>query len=128
MRKIVLTYGLIGGVMLGTMMVATIPFVDAIGFDRGAIVGYTTMVIAFLMVYFGVVAYRDQVAGGVISFGKAFVVGLAITMITTMCYVATWEVMYFKFMPDFGEKYGAHLLEQARKAGASDAELAAQEK
>jgi hypothetical protein len=32
--------------------------------------------------------------------------------------------MYFKFMPDFMTKYGAHELEKARVAGASEAALA----
>ena len=41
-----------------------------------------------------------------------------------MCYVATWEVMYFKFMPDFMTKYGVRELEKARAAGASEAALA----
>ncbi|CAN5337050.1 hypothetical protein BH09GEM1_BH09GEM1_27230 [soil metagenome] len=41
-----------------------------------------------------------------------------------MCYVATWEVMYFKFMPDFMDKYSAHVLEQARASGASEAQIA----
>ena len=49
MRKFVLTYGLIAGAMLSAMMLLTLPFMDAIGFDYGMLVGYTTMVAAFLM-------------------------------------------------------------------------------
>jgi hypothetical protein len=64
MRKIVLTFGFIGGGMLAAMMLLTLPFQDQIGFDRGVYVGYTTMVLAFLMVFFGVQSYRDNVAGG----------------------------------------------------------------
>ena len=52
-------------------------------------IGYTGMVLAFLMVYFGVRSYRDNVAGGQIGFGRAFVVGLAITFVASACYVAT---------------------------------------
>ena len=54
MRKIVLTFGLIAGAILSAMMLITFMFKDQIGFDKGAIVGYTTMVLAFLMIYFGV--------------------------------------------------------------------------
>ena len=53
MRKIVLTFGLIAGTMLSVMMILTLPFLDKIGFDKGEIIGYTSMVLAFLMVYFG---------------------------------------------------------------------------
>jgi len=128
MRKIVLTFGLIAGAMLSVMMLATLPFLDKIGFEKGEIIGYTTMVLAFLMVYFGVRSYRDNVAGGRVTFGRAFLVGLMITFVASACYVATWQVIYYKLAPDFGEKYTAFVVEQAKKSGASEAKIAAQKK
>ena len=128
MKKIVLTFGLIGGGILSAMMAITVPFADQIGFDRGAIIGYTSMVLAFLMVYFGVRTYRDEIAGGVISFKRAFGVGILITFVASCCYVATWQVIYFNFMPDAGQKYMAHSLEKARKGGASEEKLAEMKK
>jgi hypothetical protein len=59
-----------------------------------------------------------------VGFGRALVVGSLIGLIASLCYVATWQVMYFKFMPDFMTHYGAHELEKARAAGASEAALA----
>jgi hypothetical protein len=126
MRKIVLTFGFIGGGMLAAMMLLTLPFQDQIGFDRGVYVGYTTMVLAFLMVFFGVQSYRDNVAGGSVTFGQAFKVGLLISIVITVCYIATWQVIYYNFMPDFLDKYTAYALEQARQAGKTAAEIAAQ--
>ena len=105
MRKIVLTFGLISGVFLSAMMLITLPFQEQLGFDKGAIIGYTTMVLAFLMVFFGVKSYRDNVAGGHVSFGRALGLGLMIAGVASLCYVATWEVVYFKLYPDFGDKY-----------------------
>lgn len=128
MRKIVLTFGLISGAILSVMMLITIPFQDQIGFDKGAIIGYTTMVLAFLMVFFGVKSYRDNVAGGTVTFGRAFKVGLLITAVASICYVATWEVIYYQLSPDFGDKYAAHAIEKAKKSGATDAQIAAQTK
>lgn len=125
MRKIVLTFGLIAGAILSVMMFLTLPFMDKIGFDQGAVVGYTTMVIAFLMVYFGVRSYRDNEAGGTVTFGRAFKVGLLITLIASVCYVASWQVMYYRFMPDFTDKYAAHAIDKAKRSGASDAQIAA---
>ena len=123
MRKIVLTFGLIAGGILSAMMLLTLPFMEQIGFDKGAIIGYTTMVLAFLLIYFGVRSYRDA-TGGAITFGRAFLVGLAITAVASACYVATWEVIYYKLTPDFVEKYAAHSLEKARAAGKSAEEIA----
>ena len=127
MRKIVLTFGLIAGVILSAMMLLALPFQDQIGFDRGAIVGYTSMVLAFLMVFFGVRSYRDNVAGGRVSFGRAFAVGLLITAVASVCYVATWEVVYYRLAPDFMDKYSAYTVDKARKSGATEAEIAARE-
>jgi hypothetical protein len=70
MRKIVLTFGLIAGAVLSAMMLITIPFQEQIGVDKGEIIGYTTMVLAFLMVFFGVKSYRDNVAGSSARFTK----------------------------------------------------------
>ncbi len=124
MRKIVLTYGLIAGAILSAVMLIGVPFKDLIGFDRAAIVGYTSMVLAFLMIFFGVKSYRDNVAGGHLSFGRAVQVGLLIMVVATVCYVATWQFVYHQFLPDFAEEYAAYSLEQARAAGATEAEMA----
>ena len=128
MRKTVLTFGLIAGAVLSVMMLLTLPFLDRIGFDKGEIIGYTTMVLAFLMVYFGVRSYRDNVAGGTVKFGRAFVVGLMITLVASACYVATWQLIYYKVAPDFTDKYAAYAVEKAKKSGATDTQIAAQKK
>lgn len=126
MKKIVLTFGLIAGAMLSAMMLLTLPFIDRIGFDKGMFIGYAGMVLAFLMVYFGVRSYRDNVAGGRIGFGRAFLVGLMITAIGSVCYVVTWQFIYYKVTPDFAEKYTAYTMQKARKSGATEEKIAAQ--
>ena len=68
MKKTVLTFGLISGALLSMMMLATLPFLDRIGFDKGEVIGYTTMVLSFLFVYFGIKSYRDNVGGGTVGF------------------------------------------------------------
>jgi hypothetical protein len=128
MRKIVLTFGLIAGGILSAMMLLAFVFQDQIGFDKGAIVGYTSMVLAFLMVYFGVRSYRETIGGGTVTFGRAFVVGLSITLVASACYVATWELVYYKLAPDFSDKYAAYAIAQAKKAGATEAQLVAKAK
>lgn len=124
MKKIVLTFGLIAGVIMAAMMLITLPFQDEIGFDRGQILGYTTMLVAFLLIFFGVRSYRDNVAGGVVRFGRAFAVGMLIAAVASACYAAAWEVYYFKFEPDFMAKYQTHALEKARAGGESAEALA----
>src|SRR5260370_41347671 len=72
MKKKVLTWGLISGVVISVLMLGTIPFATRIGFDKAEFVGYTVMVLSFLMVFFGIRSYRENVGGGKISFGRAF--------------------------------------------------------
>jgi hypothetical protein len=125
MQKTVLVFGLIAGAILSVLMSIGLAFHDQLGFDKAEVVGYTNMVAAFLMVYFGIRSYRDNVAGGSVSFGRAFVVGLLISLIATVCYVAVWEVIYFNFMPDYLDKYAAYALEKAKASGATAAQIAA---
>jgi small-conductance mechanosensitive channel len=126
MKKTVLTFGLISGVIISALMLATVPFMHQLSMSRAMVIGYTTMVLAFLLVFFGIRSYRENIGGGRISFGRALTVGLLIMLITCAFYVITWEFVYFNFMPDFAEKYAAFALEDARAHGASAAELAKQ--
>src|SRR5437879_11356741 len=105
MKKTVLTFGLIGGVVISALMLGTLPFATKIGFDKSQFVGYTIMVLSFLMVFFGIRSYRENIGGGTISFGRAFAVGALITLITSVCYVLTWAIMYFMLMPTFAYDY-----------------------
>jgi len=122
MKKTVWTFGLISGAIMAVLMCATMPFVNALG-DHSLLVGYAGIVAGFLAVYFGVRSYRDNVRGGSIGFGRALGVGLLIALIGSLCYVATWEVLYFRFMPDFYSRYAQSAVEQARTSGKSDAEI-----
>ncbi len=82
MKKTVLTFGLISGAVSSVLMLSTALFLDRIGFDKGVIVGYTGIVLSFLLVFFGIRSYRENVGGGQITFGRALSVGLLITLIS----------------------------------------------
>jgi hypothetical protein len=123
MKKTVWTFGLISGAILSVMMLLTLPFFDSIGFEKGEIIGYTTMVLSFLLVFFGIRSYRDNVAGGSVSFSRALAVGALIVTVSSLCYVATWEFIYYKLQPDFGTKFSAYSIEKLKQSGASAAEV-----
>ena len=119
MKRTTLIFGLISGAVSSLMMLATVPFADRIGFDKGAVIGYTAIVLSFLLVFFGVRSYRENAGGGRLTFGRGFAVGILITLISSACYVGTWEIVYYKLMPGFAEKYAAHMVERAKASGAS---------
>jgi hypothetical protein len=93
-------------------------------FSNSEVVGYTSMVIAFLAVFFGIRSYRESAGGGSITFGRAFKVGILITLIACAMYVISWEIIYFNFLPDFADKYAAFSLDKMRAHGASATEIA----
>ena len=125
MRKIVVTFGLISGAVSSLIMIALVTFGDRIGFDRGAVIGNTSIVLSFLMVFFGIRTYRDNIGNGQITFLRAFGVGLSITLISCIFYVITWEVIYYNFIPGFWDAYGNHLVEKLTASGASPAAIQA---
>lgn len=123
MKKTVLTFGLISGAISAATMLSTVPFVDKIGWEKGEILGYTMIVVSALMVFFGVRSYRENVSGGRLTFGRGFAVGILITLISSACYVGTWEIVYYKLMPDFADKYATHMVERAKASGATQQKL-----
>lgn len=123
MKRVVLTFGLISGLIISGMFVLTIPFGDDISFQTGAVIGYASMLAASLLIYFGIRSYRDNVGGGAIRFGRAFAVGILIVTVSNSLYVATWEFVHPRFMPDFYRKYEAAAVEKARARNASPQEI-----
>jgi hypothetical protein len=123
MRKTVLTFGVISGLISAVMMLATVPFMHKISSDQGLIIGYTTIVLAGLLVFFGIRSYRDNVSGGKMTFARGLAVGILISLLSNCFYVATWEVVSYKFMPDFAEKYAAQMVEHAKSSGASQQKI-----
>jgi hypothetical protein len=107
MKKTVLTFGLIAGLMISVLMGGSLLLADKIGSGHSMALGYTIMVASFLLIYFGIRSYRDNTLAGQISFGRAFACGILIALVTTVCYVVMWEVLYFNFMPHYMDGYFA---------------------
>jgi hypothetical protein len=124
MKKTVLTFGLIAGVIISVLMGGSLLLADKIGSGHSMALGYTIMVASFLLIYFGIRSYRDNTLGGQISFGRAFACGILITLVTTVCYVAMWEILYFNFMPHFMDGYFAAEIRKVESAGLDPATTA----
>jgi hypothetical protein len=129
MKNTVLKYGLISGGILaplsGIMVWTCMNKMDRrLDPTNSQILGYSMMVLAFIAVFFGIRSYRDRQNGGTITFGRAFKVGILITLITCAVYVIGWEIVYWGFLPDFGDKYAAYMLDTMKAKGAAPAEIA----
>jgi len=125
MKKTVLTFGIIAGVIISVLMNASLLLANKIGSSHSMMLGYTIMVASFLLVYFGIRSYRDNNLAGRISFGRAFACGFLITLITTVFYVVSWEIIFFNFMPHFMDGYFAAQIHKVQSAGLDAATTAA---
>ncbi len=126
MKNTVLKYGLIaGGILAGVMLISfsLIPLETQL--QVGQYFGYGSMLVAFSSIFFAVRSYREKDLGGSISFGKAFVVGLFISLIASTLYVITWMVMSEFMAPDFMEQYMNAAIQNMQDAGNSTTEIEA---
>ena len=132
MKRNILIYGLIAGIIVSVLMLFTTNYISHcegnIDYDSSLLIGYASMLIAFSLVFVGIRNYRDKYNGGVISFGKAFKIGIMIVLIASTIYVVAWLVDYFFFIPDFMEKYSAHMVDELKASGASQMEIDKQTK
>ncbi|HOY19347.1 MAG TPA: DUF4199 domain-containing protein [Haliscomenobacter sp.] len=133
MQKHALIFGaLSGGVMILLFMISQ-PLLynedGSLDMKGGEILGYISMLISLSMVFFGVRSFRDQHLNGSITFGKAFQVGLLITLVASVIYVVGWMIYYntSERMHEFPELYLNHMLEELKKSGKSAAEMVKQE-
>lgn len=126
MKRLVLRYGLISGAFLAilTTTMITLCLDGTIDMRHSQLLGYTMMALAYIAVFFGIRAYRDQHNGGTITFGRAFKVGILITLVTCAMYVVSWQIVYWGFLPDFGDKYAAYTLQKMQEDGATSAAIA----
>jgi len=119
MKKTVLIFGLISGVIMAALMFGTLPFTDSAWLQaHSMVIGYTTMVLSFMLVFFGIRSYRENVGDGTITFGRAFAVGILISLISSVLYVVAWEIMYFG-VPSFGQKFMTMCVAHIKNSGAS---------
>jgi hypothetical protein len=125
MKKVILTYGLIAGTIVAAMMFITVPLHKngTINFDNGEYVGYTTMVVALSMVFFGIKSYRDNYSAGVVTFWQGAKVGLLITAIASVMYALSWEINYHTMDGDYMKEWMQAYFAKLEQQGMSQAEI-----
>lgn len=127
MKKNVLIFGLVLGTILCVNMfyMVHLCYTDP-DFESNDVLGYAAMVVMFSLIFFGVRNYRNKQLQGEITFGKAFKTGVLIALVGATMYVVVWLFYYYLFVPDFLDKYIAHVLKEAARD--SSADLAAKAK
>ncbi len=126
MKKNIIIYGIIAGIIVSILMLFSISI--KMDYDISLFVGYASMLLAFSLVFVGIRNYRNNYNNGVVSFGKAFKIGITIVLIASTIYVIAWLIDYVYFVPDYLEKYSAHMIDKLKEGGASQIEIDKQTK
>jgi len=123
MKRTVLQFGLISGGVSIALMLATLPSIDAGRHGFADVLGYTSIVLSALLVFFGIRSYREKAGAGRLTFGRGLAVGLLITLVSCACYAVAFEIVYFKLMPQFGDKFAACMVERVRESGGTQEQI-----
>lgn len=122
MKRNIIICGLIAGLIVTILMMGEMANLFKI--EGSLLLGYTTMLVAFSLIFVAVKNTRDKYNDGVITFGSAFKIGLMITLIASTIYVIVWLFDYYYFVNDYLEKYYAHQIAAMKAKGATQAQVA----
>ena len=122
MKKTILTYGIISGIIVSAMLL--LAFTDVMkDFKYGELLGYSTMIIAFTAIYIAIKSYRDNQLNGQINFMEAFKIGLGVTMIASILYVISWMIISNTIGEDFMAQYFQESVEKLKASDLSPSEI-----
>ena len=128
MRKVVITFGLIAGaiMILAIFVSGTLIEREILPIAWIEVTGYTTMLIALSMVFFGIKSYRDKHSNGSITFWKGVQIGVLISLIGSVMYFAGGELYNAvnpHFFPKVMQRFSEHQITNMKAKGASDDEI-----
>lgn len=125
MLRLILRYGVIGGLIVGVPMFSLTVFGRNAGLEKyGYLIGYTTMLIALSTIFIAIKQRRDTVLGGVIGFWPALGIGLAISFVAGIFYVLSWELAVSVAHLDFASSYAQSMIDAAKAKGLTGDALA----
>jgi len=128
MRKIVLIYGALSGIIMVCLTVVNMTLLEKgiMTFDNSEVIGYGSMIVVLSLIFFGIKSYRDNHRNGKISFGKGLQVGMLIAAVATVMYASGWEV-YFRnasgVEETFMDKYTEFCIAKLKHEGAPQEEI-----
>jgi hypothetical protein len=125
MSRIILTYGIVAGLIVIVPMSLMLSNAEPGSAATSHFTGYLIMLLALSLIFFGVKRRRDRDLGGVIRFVPALLAGLGISAVAGVVYVIGWEITLAVTDFAFIDSYSTATIEAARAKGASAAEIEA---
>ena len=125
MTRYAFIYGAVSGAIAATVLTVSIA-AGTSNHTTSLWFGYLVMLVALSLIFVGVKRYRDVECGGVIRFGRAFGLGVAITAIAGLVYALVWESYLQISGYDFMADYTRSVLKSMQAEGASQAAIQAE--
>jgi len=105
MNKIILKYGILGGIAASIVMASMTVYMKLNPEKTiSMFLGMFTMILAYTFIVLGILKLRKE-NNDSITLGKAFLCGSGIVFITSTIYVLVWLLIYYNFFPNFMEHY-----------------------
>lgn len=126
MKQITIKYGIIAGIIVAAFMLLSLPLMKdmANNYDTAQILGYVSMLLSLSTIFVAIKTFRDKFNGGKVKFGKAFLIGLYITLIAAVIYALVFVIADALSSTSFSETYRDYYVADLN----SDASLSAVEK
>jgi hypothetical protein len=124
MTRYAFIYGIISGAIGASILTAGIAL-DLSNHTTSLWFGYLVMLVALSLILVGVKRYRDVECGGVIRFGRALALGLAIAAVAGLVYALVWETYLQVSGYDFMADYTKSVLDSMPAEGTSPAAIQA---
>ncbi|MEO0900206.1 MAG: DUF4199 domain-containing protein [Bacteroidota bacterium] len=128
MSRLIIVYGIIAGaIVVGIMFLGGFFMGDPehLSEPYGMLIGFASMILSFSTIFVAIRSYKMQFAPNDMTFLKGLQIGLLITVVASLIYVAGWMYYSSVYAPDFMENYVQAIIEEYDKSDASPEEKAA---
>jgi uncharacterized membrane protein YfcA len=111
MKTTVKKYGFYSLIIAIALFFGALYFGEGLSFKAQEVIGYTTMVVCLIPIYFGIKHYRDYENNGAVNFKEGFIVGILIALCAGIGFAATDYIFVSYFNPEFFDTYLAYQID-----------------
>jgi hypothetical protein len=105
MKKAVIRYGLYSAITISVLFILSLTLAAELDYTTQEVIGYASMVVSLAFVYLGIKHFRDRQNNGSVSFGKALLIGILISLFAALAF-GILDLIYIKYInPDFTTEY-----------------------
>lgn len=112
MKNTIIKFGVYSLLTASILFLLSFLLGENLDYDMQAVVGYASMVISLLFVFFGIKHYRDHENDGKVSLAKAIVIGLLISLFAALGFAIVDYIYTTQINPDFASEYLAHSIKE----------------